>query len=103
MCVMSMVYAHYQSIFPTSITSPIPSISGTLPLFPQVAPDYQIIPNEEIAALKKLINDFKEAVAAAKIVDNLTGQKDCVDVEKQKLEDRVALLEQQIAELKDKK
>lgn len=50
--------------------------------------------------LRKLIDEFKEAVAAARTVDRLTGQPDCADPEKAKLEQRVAELEAQLAAIK---
>jgi radical SAM superfamily enzyme len=33
----------------------------------------------DLAALKKLLEDFQKAIAAAEIVDALTTQPDCVD------------------------
>jgi len=37
---------------------------------------------------QKKIDDFKRTIEAAKTVDALTGQPDCVDPEKAKLEER---------------
>lgn len=108
MCVVSMVHDNFQPRFPQDIEGwpnvipqprPWDSTGGTVNLGVILKPAFQIISIEEIEALQKLINDFKTAVEAAKIVDRLTGQPDCVDPEKKKLEDRVAKLEQQIAQL----
>lgn len=111
MCVVSMVHDHFYPKFPKDIEewpgivpvipvtpASIPSGTVTITTGPIKAP-FQIISNEEVEALQKLINDFKTAVEAAKAVDRLTGQPDCVDPEKKKLEERVAKLEQQIAQL----
>lgn len=54
---------------------------------------------EDITALRQLVVDFREAVAAAKVVDRLTGQPDCVDPEKAKLEERVTELETRLTAL----
>jgi hypothetical protein len=48
-----------------------------------------------------LIKDFHKALAAAKIVDELTDQPDCHDPEKAILEDRVAKLEGELAAIKE--
>lgn len=73
------------------------------PYFQPAAPAFQIVSKEEIESLRALIADFRQAVAAAKIVDKLTDQPDCEDPEKKKLENRVAWLEEQVAKLaKDK-
>src|SRR5262245_24767074 len=59
--------------------------------------------NTDEADFKKLVKDIKEAVDAAKKVDELTGQPDCVDPEKAKLMERVAELEKEVQKLKKKK
>lgn len=101
MCVMSMVFDHYEKLIPVDpFSQPWPPpvspsvVSGTLSLNP-----FQIISEAEIAALRILISDFKTAVEAARTVDRLTQQADCEDPEKKKLEERVAKLEKQIEEL----
>lgn len=86
MCVMSMVMDHYEQRIPTI---PVTTIPNT----PTGAFWY---PNIDVAELRKLIDEFKAAVAAAKTIDVLTKQSDCVDPEKQKLEDRVAELERRL-------
>lgn len=54
---------------------------------------------QDIADLRQLIADFREACAAAKIVDKFTGQPDCVDPEKAKIEERITKLEEGLARL----
>jgi hypothetical protein len=49
-----------------------------------------------VADLRTLIDEFRRALEAAKTVDRLTGQPDCVDPEKAKLEERVARLEEKL-------
>jgi hypothetical protein len=49
-----------------------------------------------VADLRTLIDEFRRALEAAKTVDLLTGQPDCVDPEKAKLEERVARLEAEL-------
>lgn len=88
-----MVYDHFQDRFPKTITNPATSITFA----PQPAPAV------DIEELRQLIKDFREAVEAAKKVDALTNQPDCVDPEKAKLEERVAALEKQIAQLTKRK
>lgn len=62
------------------------------------------IPNQpsvkdELAEIRKLIAEFREALAAALRVDELTAQPDCVDPEKATLEGRVAELEKRLDSL----
>lgn len=100
MCVVSMVYDHFEHEFhdwnrlsgETIISTP--SINLT--------PPFVVISQEEIAAIRSLIQEFREAVSAAKVVDKLTNQPDCEDPEKKKLEDRVAELEARLAALESK-
>jgi hypothetical protein len=82
MCIVSMVYDHYQPL--------IPQISPwqTDPWKPYTPPDP--------AATQRLIEEFRKALAAAATVDKLTGQPDCEDPEKVKLLDRIAELEKQL-------
>lgn len=49
--------------------------------------------------MSALLEDFLRAGAAAKVVDDLTGQKDCVDPEKATLQERVRELERKVEEL----
>lgn len=83
MCVVSMVMDHYGPLFP----------QGTSPwdIFRPQPPAND--PLVDGLALRKLIDEFKEAVAAAKKIDVLTKQPDCEDPEKVKLVARVAELE----------
>jgi len=84
MCVISMVYDYYKPLIPTDDW-----IKGN-------------VNNVDWAALTKMIADFYAARGAAKVVDEKTGQPDCADPEKAKLEARVAELEKRIAELEPK-
>lgn len=49
-----------------------------------------------VSDLRMLIDEFRRALEAARTVDRLTGQPDCVDPEKAKLEERVARLEAEL-------
>ena len=77
MCTLSMVIDHFDQRIPGGWTWP-PRLSE---------------PAIDLAELRRLINEFREAVDAAKTVDRLTGQPDCVDPEKAKLQERVERLE----------
>lgn len=86
MCVYSMVHDHYTPIIP--VIQPVQP--GT----------FQWPPNPEPADAQKVVDaiaGLREALKAAKIVDDLTGQPDCVDPEKAKLMDRIAELEKALA------
>lgn len=75
-----MVYDHYQNRFPgTIIPAPSPP---------------------ETQELRQLIEEFRQAVAAARLVDRLTKQPDCEDPTKAKLEERVAALESQLDKIR---
>jgi hypothetical protein len=63
------------------------------PAFPP-SPPAKFTPNEE--DLRTLIDAFHKAVEAAKVFDAVTGQPDCVDPEKGRLEARVAELERRL-------
>ena len=90
MCVVSMVYDHYNPIIPDRLTP-------LTPPGPIVTPPYPT--PEQIRRTQEIIDAFKTARDAAKIVDELTKQPDCEDPEKKKLEERVAKLEKQISEI----
>jgi hypothetical protein len=81
-----MVHDHYGKTFPDWVPNAIPNINPPLP----------IVSPQEAAELRALIKGFREAVQAAKTVDRLTGQPDCLDPEKAKLETRVAELERRL-------
>jgi hypothetical protein len=84
MCVISMVMDNFEDRFNRKPYGMLPS---TQPV---------VISPPELAELRELIAQFKEAVQAAKTVDRLTGQPDCVDPKKAKLEERVAELERRL-------
>lgn len=86
MCMMSMVHDHYKDLFPS-------------PTYPWPSPSAASVPPIDIEALRNLINDFNAAVAAAKTLDVLMKQPDCVDPEKAELQKRVASLELLVGEL----
>lgn len=101
MCIVSMVHDHYGPRFPSPdrILWPSPVSPFVPPVdihpAPATAP-LTLISAEEVAELRKLIAEFREAVAAAARLDVLTRQPDCVDPEKAKLEARVAELERRL-------
>lgn len=82
MCVVSMVHDHYNEPFRKWL-SDTPVIQPWIPV-------------AEIEELRKLIREFREALTAAKRVDELTNQPDCVDPKKATLEERVAELERRL-------
>ena len=85
MCVYSMVMEYYN-----------PKIPSTPFKTNEWSPERQ-------SEFEKLFDDIRKAAEAAKVVDELTGQPDCVDPEKQKLEKRVAALEKELKRLKKAK
>lgn len=94
MCIVSMVIDRFDPLLPSPTTPvyPQPTPPGAMP--PGYTWPWQ--PQVDLSDLRKLVDDFKEALAAARTVDRLTGQPDCEDPEKAKLLDRVALLESQL-------
>lgn len=91
MCVISMVMDHYQPIIPA--ITPLPYIRPA----PGAVQSFEWPQSVDLVALRRLIDEFNAAVAAAKTVDRLTGQPDCEDPEKMKLVERVAELEARLA------
>ncbi len=85
MCVISMVIDRFEPQFP--VIGPSQTADPRLFTWP---------PSIDLAELRKLVDEFKQAVEAAKTVDRLTGQPDCVDPEKAKLVERVAELERRL-------
>lgn len=83
MCVYSMIIDRFQPDF-----APWTTLPHTIPATPIVDPD----------ALRKLIENFKTAEEAAKVVDKALGAPDCEDPEKAKLVERVAELEKLLAD-----
>lgn len=100
MCIVSMVHDHFEPILPKRDFWVQPNPLDPLPGMAAGALPFTFLPTaEEMAEMRKVIAEFREAVAAAKVVDKLTGQPDCVDPEKAKLEERVAALEEKLAAL----
>lgn len=83
---------------------------------PQTVPytqPYNIPPNQQITiwpqpqvaggvdngTVKELIDSLRQALEAAEKLDELTNQPDCVDPEKAKLMERVAILEARLDEI----
>jgi hypothetical protein len=117
MCVVSMVHDFFGPIIPDperlpwtpdpnitpfppvepSKTMPHPLTPG--PLVPAVLPTPMPLPIPDLVELQRLIDEFRRALEAAKVVDRLTGQLDCVDPDKAQLEDRVNRLERQVEQL----
>lgn len=93
MCVVSMVHDYYWHKIPDRI-----------PLINTQSAPFTPLTDENIANsfkdLEKILKDYRKAVEAAKQVDELTNQFNCIEPEKAKLELRVAKLETELAELK---
>mgnify|MGYP000936591254 CR=1 FL=1 len=110
MCVVSMVMDHYHDRFrrwdwapPEPIPLPGPPVRGNFPPEPQEPLEDQLARifkrKSDVDELRQLIKDFREAVDAAKRIDVLTKQPDCVDPKKATLEERVAALEKRLGEV----
>lgn len=82
MCVVSMVYDYYA------------------PKFHWTPDDFTLRPYTHLD-FEETKRKFLEALEAARKVDKLTDQPDCVDPEKAKLDLRLAELERQVKDLKD--
>jgi hypothetical protein len=95
MCVISNVMDYYKPLFPAPVDG--------LDVLRASPTDWTKIlqPLIDMEELRKLIADFKEAVAAARKLDALMKTPDCADPEKVKLEERVAELEKRLAEIDD--
>lgn len=89
MCMMSMVYDDF--------SKRLPGIDWFKPFTIPSSPTPDLA--EELARVSKLLQEFMEAKLLAARLDELMKQKDCVDQEKKKLDERVALLEQRIEAL----
>jgi hypothetical protein len=87
MCVMSMVHDHFDKIVPWAEPY-VPSPGTFFPYVPGTTEGFD---------LAKVLEAFKRATEAAKVVDDETKQADCVDPEKLKLADRVRELEALLA------
>ncbi len=103
MCVYSAVMDHFKPLFPEVVPIvPRPTMfpwTIQTPTYGEPSPPtvtFADISPQRIAELRSLIERFEKAVAAAKVVDALTGQPDCEDPEKAKLETRVKWLERRL-------
>lgn len=103
MCVVSMVFDHYDKVIPYVYTTTTPNL--TLQKLMEAEQSSRNLKNEspmsvekELLDIKQLISDFRDAVKAAKTVDTLTQQQDCVDPEKEKLILRIEKLELLLSE-----
>jgi hypothetical protein len=92
MCLVSAIYDQRRDWFPEIIPTP----QETAPTFTPVAIPWPP-PTVDLAELRKLIDDFRAAVTAAKVEDERNGEPDCLDPEKAKLDDRIRELEKIIA------
>lgn len=92
MCVYSMVLDHFAPRFPWPEPPPPPETPWS---------GYPVLP-VDWKAIDKSLDDFRKAAEAAKLIDKLTGQPDCEDPSKKALEERVAILERELASLKAK-
>lgn len=92
MCVVSMIHDYYEP--------KIPDWDKILPYIPPIDTGTPTTTSHEwaraVADLRTLIDEFRRALEAARTVDRLTGQPDCVDPEKAKPEERVARLEAEL-------
>lgn len=99
MCVMSMVHDHYgQALGGAMVEGQALWGSNNQPNWPTLMAG--TLTAKDVADLRQLIKDFREASTAAKRVDELTGQPDCVDPKKAELEERVAKLEVELERIK---
>lgn len=89
MCTMSMVYDHFDKRFPDTSGWPSTGIGPLNPAPSLVWPP----PQTNLAELRQLIADFKQAIEAARTLDALMQQKDCVDPEKAALKEKVDRME----------
>lgn len=96
MCVVSMIHDYFEPRIPDPN-----SIGGIDWSHVKIETSTPTSTSDEwaraVADLRTLIDEFRRALEAAKTVDRLTGQPDCVDPDKAKLEARVAMLEAIIA------
>jgi hypothetical protein len=90
MCVMSVVHDHYGQQIPT-----INPVDWWIKETPPPATTGR--PVLDFSDLAKMIAEFRELIGAAKLIDDKTGQPDCVDPIKEQLQARVAELEKLLA------
>ena len=86
MCVISMVHDSFEPRIPQ------PSSFDWTPF---------IVKPQWVTDLEKLLLEFKECVEAAKKIDILTKQPDCLDPNKAKLQERVNELEHKLQSISD--
>lgn len=112
MCVMSAVMQEWDKIvpkqweYPTNReypTNPYGTTPYTPPQTAPLVPGIHVSPTPpvDLENLKAILESFRMAQEAARIADEATGEKDCVDPVKAKLLDRVEALEKIVAELKE--
>lgn len=113
MCVYSMVLQEFAPLIPYPSPGPSP---WAPPPQPNIVPIGPLAPWDPLAPtpafplgqmltpeqLAQVLEAFRQAAEAAKKADEITGQKDCTDPAKQKLEARVAELEKLLEELRAK-
>ncbi len=108
MCVVSNVHDHFDPLIPREPWTPYPWSpsapgvgGGAWPYTtqPDTTQPYTKPPWDP-KDMEELIKNFRKAVGAAKIVDELTNQPDCVDPKKAELENHIKRLEDEIALLK---
>lgn len=87
MCFVSVVHDEFGKYVP-----PVGNV-----VWPQQGEAVAPAVDRALRELAELVAAFRQAVEAARTFDRLTGQPDCVDPEKAKLEERVAGLEAKLA------
>lgn len=95
MCIVSMVHDKMGPAFPD-----IQPWDGrpVYPTVPSVVTSPNVValtaqPSFDFSELKKLIEEFRELIKAATLLDQKLNQPDCVDPEKAKLGEKIAKLE----------
>lgn len=91
MCVMSAISHEWNKLVPH------PPYPYQWPQ--QITPTPQVVEGFTNEELRELVETYRQAKAAALKADELTGQPDCVDEEKEQLEERIAELERRLDEL----
>lgn len=88
MCMVSMIYDHYEPKIPVIERHPFdqPFVLPATPKEPTSLDEF-----------RKMLDEFKRDVKAAKETDAKAGEPDCFDPAKAKLEERVRELEKLLA------
>lgn len=107
MCVYSVIHEHFDPRIPREDMWPRPFTLPVVP--PDSKKEWSTVAfatkkdiddlRATIERLTKVIEDFRTAGAAAKKIDEITGQPDCLDPGKAGLEERVAKLEKRLEEI----